>query len=68
MVQFVSVLGLCAKAGMVRPGIVAIDGTNLAPNASQAKNVSGLLRLRETPLHLLLLAGTERPPLARPCR
>ncbi len=32
---FGQVLGLCAEAGMVRPGVVAIDGTRLAGNASR---------------------------------
>ena len=28
-------LGLCAQAGLVRPGVVAIDGTRMAGNASR---------------------------------
>jgi transposase len=32
---FSQVLGLCAKAGLVRPGVVAIDGTKMAGNASR---------------------------------
>ena len=32
---FGQVLGLCAQAGLVRPGVVAIDGTRLAGNASR---------------------------------
>src|SRR5689334_15795494 len=32
---FGQVLGLCADAGLVRPGVVAIDGTRLAGNASR---------------------------------
>ena len=28
-------LGLCAEAGLVRPGVVAIDGTRMAGNASR---------------------------------
>jgi transposase len=31
---FGQVLGLCAEAGLVRPGVVAIDGTKMAGNAS----------------------------------
>src|SRR6202008_1278616 len=31
---FGQVLGLCAEAGLVRPGGVAIDGTKMAGNAS----------------------------------
>jgi transposase len=37
---FVSVLGLCADAGMVRPGVVAIDGTKIGANASAMRNVT----------------------------
>ena len=36
---FGSVLGLCAKAGLVRSGIVAIDGTKVHANASRDANV-----------------------------
>ena len=31
-------LGLCAEAGLVRPGVVAIDGTKMAGNASRESN------------------------------
>jgi transposase len=37
---FVSVLGLCVRAGMVRPEIIAIDGSKIAANASGAKNIT----------------------------
>jgi transposase len=37
---FVSVVGLCARAGLVRPQVVAIDGTKVAANASQSKNLT----------------------------
>jgi transposase len=37
---FVAVLRLCADAGMVRPGVVAIDGTKLEANASATRNVT----------------------------
>lgn len=37
---FTSVLKLCADAGLVRPGIVAVDGTKVAANASQARNLT----------------------------
>jgi transposase len=36
---FGGVLGLCAQAGLVRSGLVAIDGTKLAANASREKTV-----------------------------
>jgi len=36
---FGSVLRLCAKAGLVSTGVVAIDGTKLAANASRAANL-----------------------------
>src|SRR5205085_10330467 len=32
---FGQVLGLCAEAGLVRPGVVAIDGTRMAGSASR---------------------------------
>jgi hypothetical protein len=32
---FGQVLGLCAQAGLVRPGVVAVDGTRIAGNASR---------------------------------
>jgi transposase len=35
---FAQVLGLCERAGMVRPGLVAIDGTKMAADASRAAN------------------------------
>src|SRR5919197_2855324 len=35
---FGSVLGLCARAGLVATGVVAIDGTKLAANASREAN------------------------------
>ena len=36
---FGQVLKLCAKAGLVRPGVVAVDGSKLAANASRDRNV-----------------------------
>jgi transposase len=36
---FGSVLGLCARAGLVGTGVVAIDGTKLAANASREANL-----------------------------
>jgi transposase len=35
---FSGVLGLCAQAGMVKVGVVAIDGTKIKANASQHSN------------------------------
>jgi transposase len=35
---FGEVLKLCDQAGLVKPGVVAIDGTRLAGNASQSRN------------------------------
>lgn len=35
---FAQVLGLCERAGMIRPGLVAIDGTKMAANASRDAN------------------------------
>jgi transposase len=37
---FVQVVGACVSAGMVRTTIVAIDGTKIAANASQAANAT----------------------------
>ena len=42
---FGQVLGLCARAGLVRPGVVAIDGTRMAGNASR-ESTPGLRRSR----------------------
>jgi transposase len=36
---FGQVLKLCAKAGLVRPGVVAVDGSKLAANANRGQNV-----------------------------
>jgi transposase len=36
---FAAVLGLCAKAGLARVGVVAIDGTKVLANASRDANV-----------------------------
>jgi transposase len=35
---FAQVLAVCSKAGVLRPGLVAIDGTKLAANASRDAN------------------------------
>jgi transposase len=35
---FAQVLAVCAKAGVLRPGLLAIDGTKLAANASRDAN------------------------------
>lgn len=35
---FSQVLGLCAQAGLIRPEVVAIDGTKMAGNASRESN------------------------------
>ncbi|WP_233151546.1 transposase [Mycobacterium lehmannii] len=37
---FAQVLRLCAQAGMVRAGVIAIDGTKIAANASRSANRS----------------------------
>jgi transposase len=36
---FSQVLGLCAQAGLVDSGVVAIDGTRIAANASRERNL-----------------------------
>lgn len=35
---FAQVLALCERAGMIRPGLIAIDGTKMAANASRDAN------------------------------
>lgn len=35
---FAQVLGLCRRAGMIRPGLLAVDGTKIRANASKARN------------------------------
>jgi transposase len=46
---FTQVLGLCAKAGLGRVGVVAIDGTKIAANAAGSANRSaGWLREQAT--------------------
>lgn len=37
---FTQVLGLCAQSGLVRVGLIAVDGTKIAANASMAANRS----------------------------
>ena len=41
---FGQVLGLCAEAGLVRPGVVAIDGTKMAGNAALVSTVPAFTR------------------------
>jgi transposase len=35
---FSDVLAVCARAGLVKVGVVAIDGTRMSANASQERN------------------------------
>jgi transposase len=51
---FVQVLALCAEAGLVRVGVIAIDGTKIAANASRECSRSYVSIVEE------LLAGAER--------
>jgi transposase len=44
---FAQVLVLCERAGMIRPGLVAIDGTKMAANASRDANRSAEQLARE---------------------
>ncbi|MDQ3956468.1 MAG: transposase [Actinomycetota bacterium] len=37
---FRQIIGVCVSAGLVRPGVVAIDGTKMAANASQQRNLT----------------------------
>jgi transposase len=52
---FVQVLALCAEAGLVRVGVIAIDGTKIAANASRDATRSYVSVVEE------LLAGAEQP-------
>ena len=47
---FGSVLRLCASAGLVRSGVVAVDGTKLTASASSDSNVAGFPRPRASRL------------------
>src|SRR3954462_11999934 len=49
---FVQVLALCAKAGMVRVGTVAVDGTKIAANAGLSAN-RGYAAIREEVARIL---------------
>ena len=42
------VLGLCARAGLVRPGVVAIDGTRTAGQGANRRSTSGRSRGRSS--------------------
>ena len=44
---FGQVLGLCAEAGLVRPGVVAVDGTRMAGNASRESTLDFAAIARE---------------------
>ena len=54
---FTGVLGLCRRAGLVSVGVVAIDGTKVAANASREANRSYEQIARET---LAEAAETDR--------
>ena len=57
---FVQVLRLCAEAGMVRVGLVALDGTKMAGNASgQANRTSAQLDAEIEALVEAMLADAE---------
>ena len=56
--MFVDVLALCAQAGLAEVGVVAIDGTKLAANASMGANVD-LARLEALVAELFAQAEAE---------
>src|SRR5207249_10924040 len=59
---FVQVLRLCARAGLVRLGHVALDGTKVKANASKHKAMSyGRMKQAEVRLALRSPAGWHRP-------
>ena len=45
---FTDVLAICARAGMVKVGVIAIDGTKMSANASQERNHGYERIVRET--------------------
>lgn len=53
---FAQVLGLCGRAGLVRVGVVAVDGTRMAANASLGAN-RDVERLREIASGIVDRAG-----------
>jgi transposase len=61
---FTSVLSLCRKAGLVRVGVVAIDGTKVAANASRTCEP----RLRADRARDPGRGGGDRPPRGRALR
>jgi transposase len=59
---FGQVLGLCAEAGLVRPGVVAIDGTRIAGNASPEVNCEFEQVAREVIAQTMVTDLRQREP------
>lgn len=55
---FGQVLALCARAGVIRPGLVAVDGTKLTGNASQQANRTAAQIAEELAADILAEAAT----------
>lgn len=55
---FGQVLGLCAKAGVIRPGLVAVDGTKLIGNAAQDANRTAAQIAEELAVDILTEAAS----------
>ena len=57
---FVQVLRLCQKAGLVKLGHIALDGTKVQANASKRKAMSyGRMEKKAAELELVLLPGLD---------
>jgi transposase len=55
---FGQVLAVCARAGVIRPGLVAVDGTKLTGNAARAANRTATQIAEELAADILAEAGT----------
>ena len=57
---FGQVLGLCADAGMVRVGVVAVDGTKVHANASRNENLDYEQLAEHAVLQKMLVTEPDR--------
>jgi transposase len=55
---FGQVLAVCAKAGVIRPGLVAVDGTKLSGNAAESANKTAAQIAEELAADILAEAAT----------
>lgn len=60
---FGQVLALCARTGLLRPGLIAIDGTKLTANPSRdANRTAAQIATRMTPPLVPSDSGVARSP------